>query len=91
MFVIFMQLKAVKDEKEFLEIEVAGESHTLTQLVAKTAEGGDVAAVLEHPFMAEPKLIVSGTSPKKILEKAAAKIQKDAEEFRDGFKKAEKE
>lgn len=85
-----MQVKAIKDEKEFLEIEVVGESHTLTQLVAKTAEGGDVAAVLEHPFMAEPKLIVSGANPKKILEKAAARIEKEAEEFRDGFKKAVK-
>ncbi len=85
-----MQLKAVKDEKEFLEIEVVGESHTLTQLVAKSAEGGDVAAVLEHPFMAEPKLIVSGTNPKKILEKSAARIQKDADEFSEQFKKAVK-
>lgn len=85
-----MILKMIKDEKEFLEIEVAGEGHTLTQLVAKTAEGGDVAAVLEHPFMAEPKLIVGGTSPKKILEKAAARIEKEAEEFRDEFKKAVK-
>lgn len=83
-----MQIKTIKDEKEFLEIEVAGESHTLTQLVAKSAEGGDVAAILEHPFMAEPKLIASGANPKKILEKSAAKIQKDTEEFRDEFKKA---
>lgn len=85
-----MILKTIKDEKEFLEIEVAGESHTLTQLVAKTAEGGDVAAVLEHPFMAEPKLIVSGANPKKILEKSAARIQKEAEEFSEQFKKAVK-
>lgn len=85
-----MQLKTVKEDKEFLEIEVAGESHTLMQLMAKTAEGGDVAAVLEHPFMAEPKLVVSGTNPKKILEKSAAKIQKEAEEFGEQFKKAVK-
>ena len=85
-----MEIKAVKDGKDFLEIEVAGESHTLTQLVAKTAEGGDVAAVLEHPFMAEPKLIVSGANPKKILEKSAARIQKEAEEFGEQFKKAVK-
>lgn len=85
-----MKLKAVKDEKELLEIEVAGEGHTLTQLIAKAAEGGDVAAVLEHPFMAEPKLIASGTNPRKILEKSAARVQKDAEEFRDEFKKAVK-
>lgn len=90
MFVIVMQIKAVKEDKEFLEIEVGGESHTLAQLVAKMSEGGDVAAVLEHPFMAEPKLIVSGTNPKKILEKSAAKIQKDAEDFREEFKKAMK-
>ncbi len=85
-----MQVKAVKDEKELLEVEIAGEGHTLTQLVAKSAEGGDVAAVLEHPFMAEPKIIVSGTNPKKILEKAAAKIQEDAEQFAEQFKKAAK-
>lgn len=85
-----MQVKAVKDEKELLEVEIAGESHTLTQLVARIAEGGDVAAVLEHPFMAEPKLIVSGTNPKKILEKAASKIQEDAEQFAEQFKKAAK-
>ncbi len=88
---MIMQIKAVKDEKEFLEIEVAGESHTLTQLVAKAAEGGDVASVLEHPFMAEHKLVVSGANPRKILEKSAARIAKDAEEFGDEFKKAIKE
>lgn len=85
-----MQVKAVKEDKEFLEIELAGESHTLTQLVAKTAEGGDVAAILEHPFMAEPKIIVSGANPKKILEKAATRIEKEAEDFSEQFKKAVK-
>lgn len=83
-----MQLKAVKDEKEFLEVEVAGETHTLTQLIANSAEGGDVAAILEHPFMVEAKLITSGTNPRKILEKAAKKIQDDTGEFREEFKKA---
>jgi len=85
-----MEIKTIKDEKEFLDIEVAGESHTLAQLAAKLAEGGDAAAVLEHPFMAELKIIVSGANPKKILEKSAAKIQKEAEEFGEQFKKAVK-
>ena len=85
-----MILKAIKSEKELLEIEAVGESHTLTQAIARAADGGDVAAVLEHPFMAEPKIIVSGANPKKILEKAAEKVESDAEEFGAEFKKAAK-
>ena len=88
-----MQVSVVEEGKEKLKIEVKGESATLTQLIAKQAweEGGEAAAVREHTFMVEPKILVTGTNPRKILEKAATAVQEQCDEFKEEFKKAMKE
>lgn len=88
-----MDVSVVEEDKQKLKIEVKGESATTTQLIASQAwkEGGEAAAVREHPFMVEPKILVMGTNPRKILEKAATAVQEQADEFTAEFKRAIKE
>lgn len=85
-----MHVHAVKDEKDKLKVEVQGEGSTLTHLIASEAwnQGGEAAAVKDHPFMAEPTITVKGKSPKKILKKSAAAVQAKCDEFTAEFKKA---
>jgi DNA-directed RNA polymerase subunit L len=88
-----MQVSVVEENKEKLKVEVKGESSTLTQLIAKQAwkEGGEAAAIREHPFMVEPKILVQGTNPRKILEKSAKAVEEQADEFKAEFKRAIKD
>ncbi len=88
-----MQVSVVEEDKEKLKVEVRGESETLTQLVAAEVwkEGGEGAAVREHPFMVEPKILVEGANPRKILEKAAKAVEEQADEFTEELKRALKE
>jgi len=85
-----MKLKILEEEKNKLKLEVGEETQTLTQLLAKQAweEGGEAAALREHPFMVEPSIVVLGTNPEKILEKAATKLEEQCEELKESFKKA---
>jgi len=88
-----MQVSIVEEEKGKLKVEVKGESATLTQLIARQAweEKGEAAAVREHPFMVEPKILVKGTNPRKILERAAVAIQEQCDEFKEQFRRAMRE
>lgn len=85
-----MNLKVLQEDKNMLKVEVGGETHTLTQLIAKIAweENGEAAAVREHPFMIEPFILVKGTNPKKILEKAATRIIEQCDELKEEFSRA---
>ena len=87
-----MRLEVLEDDKDRLKVEVKGETLTLPQLVASTIwdKGGEAAAIQEHPFMEDPKIIVKGPSPKKLLEKAADVIAGQCEEFKEEFQKASK-
>jgi len=91
--VIYMHVSVAEESKDKLKVEVKGESSTLTQLIAKQAwkEGGEAAAVREHPFMVEPKILVMGTNPRKILEKSAKAVEEQCDEFKAEFKRALKE
>lgn len=89
---IYMHVHLVEEEKEKLKIEVRGESAALTHLIASEVwnHGGEAAAVREHPFMAEPSIIVKGKKPKNILKKSAAAVQTKCDEFTTEFRKAMK-
>ena len=88
-----MQVSVLQDEKENLKIEVKGETPTITQLIARQVweEEGEAAAIREHPFMVEPKIIVHGSNPKKLLEKAAKAVEAQCDEFKEEFKRAAKQ
>jgi DNA-directed RNA polymerase subunit L len=84
-----MNLKIVDEDKNKLKIEVKGESETLTNVIADFAgkEGVDAAAVREHPFMEEPKILVVGSNPKKALKKAAQAVQEKTDELKNELQK----
>lgn len=88
-----MQVSVVEQSKDKLKVEVRGETQAFMHLLATQAwkEGGEAAGIREHPFMAEPKIVVEGTNPKKILEKSATAIQEQCDEFKAEFKRSLKE
>ncbi len=88
-----MQIKILEDEKEKLAVELGGDNQTVSQAIAKQvwAEGGEAAAVREHPFLKEPKIIVHGSNPRKLLQKAADAVVEQCDELEKEFKRAMKE
>jgi len=85
-----MNLKILEDEKNKLKIEVAGETPTLTQLIATQVwkEGGEAAAIKEHPFMEEPKIVVLGSNPRKLLEKSIIALEEQCDEVKEQMQRA---
>ena len=85
-----MNLKVLEDEKEKLKIELQGETPTLTQLIATQVwiEGGEAAAIKEHPFMAEPKIVVLGNNPRKLLEKSLTALEEQCDELKEVMQRA---
>ena len=85
-----MNVKVLENEKDLLKLEFDDETETITQLLATQVwnEGGEAAAVREHPFIEKPKLIVKGSKPEKILLKAATALQEQCDEFKEEFKRA---
>jgi DNA-directed RNA polymerase subunit L len=85
-----MNIKVLGENKEMMEIEFEDESETLTQLLATQVwkEGGEAAAVREHPFIENPKIVVMGSNPTKLLDKAATSLEEQCDEFKEEFKRA---
>lgn len=88
-----MQIKVLEDEKEKLAVELGGDTQTVSQVIAKQvwAEGGEAAAVRSHPFLAEPKIIVHGSNPRKLLQRAADAVAEQCDELEKEFKRAMKD
>jgi len=85
-----MNIEVLENEKERLRIEFKDETETVTQLLATQvwSEGGEAASIREHPFIENPKLIVMGTNPLRILEKASVALEEECDEFKEEFKRA---
>lgn len=85
-----MNIKVVEDNKEMMKIEFQDETETVTQLVATQVwkEGGEAAAIREHPFMENPKIVIMGSNPTKLLDKAATSLEEQCDEFKEEFKRA---
>lgn len=85
-----MNIKVLEDEKERLRLEFEDETETITHLLATQVwkEGGEAAAVREHPFIENPKLVVMGKNPKKLLEKSSIGLEEQCEEFKENFRRA---
>ncbi|MCD6476836.1 MAG: DNA-directed RNA polymerase subunit L [Candidatus Aenigmarchaeota archaeon] len=81
-----------KLDRKIFTIELKGESSTLTQLINREMWdlGGEGAAIQEHPFIEEPKIVVESKNPKKLLERVAKRIQEQCDEFKNEFQKAMK-
>jgi len=85
-----MSIKVLENEKDKVKLEFEGETETLTHLVATQVwnEGGEASAIKEHPFIEEPKLVVRGSNPQKLLEKASKALEEQCDEFKEEFKRA---
>jgi DNA-directed RNA polymerase subunit L len=86
-----MEVKILSNEKNTLEMELAGADQSLAQLLAeKLSEDKDVEFAsfkVEHPLVALPKLLVrtkKGEPAKLVLEKLA-EIKSEVAEFRKQF------
>jgi DNA-directed RNA polymerase subunit L len=86
----FMNIKVIEDTKEKLTIEFEDETETITNVLATEVwkEGGEAAAIREHPFIEKPRLVVMGTNAKKILSKASTALQEECDEFKTEFERA---
>lgn len=85
-----MNIKILQQDKEMTKIEFLDESETFPQLLATQVwkEGGEASAIREHPFTENPKIIVMGSSTKKVLEKASTAIEEQCDEFEEEFRRA---
>lgn len=85
-----MNVKVLSNKKEELRLEFEDETETMTQLLATQVwkEGKEAAAVREHPFIENPKLIVMGKSPERVLKKAAIALEEQCDEFKEEFRRA---
>ena len=85
-----MNIKVVEDNKEMMKIEFKDETETLTQLLATQVwkEGGEAAAIREHPFTENPKVVIMGSNPIKLLDKAATSLEEQCDDFKEEFRRA---
>ncbi|MBN2202951.1 MAG: DNA-directed RNA polymerase subunit L [Candidatus Aenigmarchaeota archaeon] len=85
-----MNVKVLENENEILKLEFEDETETITNVLATQVwnEGGEAAAVREHPFIEKPKLVVKGKNPEKLLLKSTKALQEQCEEFSEEFKRA---
>ena len=86
-----MDLNVVEKKKEKIVVEVRKESHTLLNLVREKswkAGAKQAAYMLEHPYLVQPKIVVSAKDPKKVLKGAAQLIADEAKEFSKEFSRA---
>jgi len=89
-----MQLKVVKEDDSKLILEVKDETIGFVNLLKdelwKDKTVSEAAYIKEHPYLAEPKVLVKVNrgNPRAALEKAAVRIEDQAKEFREEFKRS---
>lgn len=87
-----MELKLVKKDDKSLVLEVQGESigfvNAIREELWKDKSVLEADFRKEHPYLAEPKIIVktSRGEPEVALEKACERIIEKIEEFKEKFK-----
>jgi len=88
-----MDINVLEKKKDKFVIEVRGEGHTLLNLLREKAwEAGASQAnyMIEHPYLATPKIIVRAKDPKKVLRGAAELVVSEATDFSRQFGRAAK-
>ncbi|MEM5797773.1 MAG: DNA-directed RNA polymerase subunit L [Candidatus Aenigmatarchaeota archaeon] len=85
-----MEIAILEETDNKIVIEVRGEDHTLLNILREACwqEGAEQASyMIEHPYMSQPKLIVYGKNPRKIVANAAQVVIDLAQEFLSEAKK----
>jgi len=86
-----MELKVIEKKNDRMKIEVHGENHTLLNVLRENAwkVGADQASyMIEHPYMATPKITIKAKNPKKVLTSAAQGLSDETKSFLTAFKRA---
>jgi DNA-directed RNA polymerase subunit L len=85
-----MNVNVIEDSKEKLILEFEDETETVTNILATQIwkEGGEAAAIREHPFIEKPRLVVVGSNAKRMLDKASTALQEQCDEFKEEFERA---
>jgi len=86
-----MDLRVLKQDKDYVELEVIGEGHTMCNVIRKEIynEKGDIIAGynIEHPLVSNPKMIVKGDKPVKLILNAVDRLKDKNKELRIKLKK----
>lgn len=88
-----MELKIVEKKKNKWKIEVKGESHGFLNLLkekAWDAKALQASYMIEHPYLATPKIIVRANKPKTVLADATRMVINESKMFLREFKKSVK-
>ena len=87
-----MQVSVIEQEKGKLKIELKNASKSFAHFIAEEVwqKGGEAAALKEHPFLVEPKLLVKGSNPKKLLLSASEVIQTNCDKLKAAYSHSKK-
>lgn len=91
-----MEIKVLKNEEDYLEIELKGEEYglpnMLKELLLEDKNVEFAAYRMDHPAVSSPVLMVrtSSGSPVSALKNAIKRLKKMASDFRDAIKEAKK-
>ncbi len=86
-----MDIKVLEKKKGRLVIEVRGEGHTLLNLLREKAwnsKAKQASYMIEHPYMAQPKIIIKADDPVKVMKSAVQQVADEAKEFDREFSRA---
>ena len=92
-----MNINVIKNEKDSILIEIKGESVAFVNLLKeelwKNANVVEAAAIKDHPYMGQPKLLVkvSKGSPMTAIKEAIKGLQKEIKELSSEFDRDIKE
>ena len=84
----FMELKIIEKTKKKIKVEVRGETHTFLNLLSSKAweaKAKQSSYIIEHPYLSEPKIVVYGDNPQKILLNASQLMIDELKEFSKHF------
>jgi len=86
-----MKLELLESEKGQVKLQVAGETHTLLNLIRESSwkQGVDKAVyILKHPYMSQPELTIKSKDPLKSLTEATQEILEQTKELEKELKGA---
>lgn len=88
-----MEVKILNEEKDFIELEIKEESHTLCNSLREELNENDsvsfAAYSIKHPLVSSPIFIVKTKEgkPRKAIEKAVSSLRAKVKELRSAAKK----
>ena len=87
-----MEINIIEEKKNKLIFEIRGEDHTFSNLLRKELWNDEhvkaSAYNIDHPLVGQPKFVLQtdGQDPRKVLQAAAKRIQKQFTKLKDEIK-----